>query len=297
MAAAESYCTMKIIVLGATGQIGSVIYNGLRQRHEVVGTSRNHNSDLAQFDPFHDDWSILGKADVLINCVGQIEARESSFHHVHVELTKRIIENRDVIRAGKIIQISALGASAHHPVVFLRTKGIADDLLQKQTGTVVIRPSIVCTHRTMIVKKMLLLSSIGRSLFGVVPIPKGFLKTKIQPVMPQDLLDLVEKMFHDTTHQIVNAVGPEPITFEEIIKIMAKARNQRLRLVGVPKAFTDVIVKSFIGTVLPKIINSQQYQLLFEDNIDDVKVAEEILRRPMISTWEFFINEFVYAGN
>jgi len=288
---------MKIIVLGATGQIGSIIYNGLRQRHEVIGTSRNHHSDLTQFDPFQDDWSILGKADILINCVGQIEGKESSFNHVHVELTKHIIENRDVIGAGKIIQISALGASSQHPVAFLRTKGIADDLLQKQPGTVVIRPSIVCTHRTMIVKKMLLLSRIGRSLLGIVPIPTGFLKTKIQPVMPKDLLDLVEKMCHHTTHQIVNAVGPEPITFKEIIKIMTKARNQSLRLVKVPKVATDVIVKSFIGIILPKIINSQQYQLLFEDNIAYVKVAEEILGRPMTSTREFFINEFAYASH
>lgn len=289
---------MKIIVLGATGQIGSIIFNGLRQRHQVIGTSRNHHPDLVQFDPFHDDWSILGKVDVLINCVGQIEATgKNSFHHVHVELTKRILENRDVIAAEKIIQISALGASAHHDVAFLRTKGIADDLLQKQPGVVVIRPSIVCTHRTMIVKKMLLLSRIGRSLLGVAPIPSGFLKIKIQPVMPKDLLDLVEKMCHHTTHQIVNLVGPEPITFEETINIMRKARNQLLRLVAVPKVITDVIVNSFIDPVFPKLINSQQYQLLFEDNIADVKVAEEILGRPMISTREFFTNEFADARN
>lgn len=297
MAATESICIMKIIVLGATGQIGSIIYNGLKHRYQVVGTSRNYHSNLIQFDPFHDDWSTLGKADVMINCVGQIEARKNSFYHVHVELTKRIIENRDVIAAKKIMQISALGASAQHNVAFLRTKGIADDLLQKQPGTVVIRPSIVCNPRTMIVKKMLLLSRLGRSLFGVVPVPRGFLKTKIQPVMPKDLLDLVEKICHHTPHQIINAVGPEPLAFEEIINIMTKARNQLLRMVAVPKVITDVIVKSVIDPVFPKIINSQQYQLLFEDNTADVKMAEEILGRPMMSTKEFFINEFTYARN
>lgn len=288
---------MRIMVLGATGQIGSIIYNGLKHKYEVVGTSRNHHSDLVQFDPFHDDWSILGKTDVLINCVGQIDARKSSFFHVHVELTKRIIENRDVIGAGKIIQISALGASAQHDVAFLRTKGIADDLLLRQAGTVVIRPSIVCTHRTMIIKKMLLLSSIGRSLLGVVPIPKGFLKTKIQPLMPQDLVNLIARVCLNATSQIVNAVGPAALSFEEIIRVMMTTRKQSLRLIEVPKPIMDVFIKNIVSAMFSEVINSQQYQLLFEDNIADAKMAEEILGRPMMSTWDFFINEFTYAGN
>lgn len=289
---------MKIIVLGATGQIGAIIYNGLKHEYEVVGTSRNHHSGILQFNPFHNDWSILGKADVLINCVGQIEAtRKSSFHHVHVELTKRILENREVIGAAKVIQISTLGASTQHKVAFLRTKGIADDLLLRQPGTVVIRPSIVCTHRTMIVKKMLLLSSIGRSLLGVVPIPKGFLNTKIQPVMPQDLVDLIERLCLKSTSQIVNAVGPAAMSFEEIIRVMMTTGKQSLRLIEVPKVIMDVLIQHIISTMFPDVINSQQYQLLFEDNTGDVKMAEEILGRPMMSTKEFFINEFTYASN
>ena len=115
--------------------------------------------------------------------------------------------------------------------------------------------------------------------------------------MPKDLLDLVEKMCHHTTHQIVNAVGPEPISFEEMIKIMTKARDQLLKLVEVPKLITDVIVKNFLSPLFPNIINSQQYQLLFEDNIADAKTPEEILGRPMTSTREFFINEFSHADN
>ena len=92
MAAAESNCIMKIIVLGATGQIGSIIYNGLSQRYEVIGTSRNHHSDLAKFDPFHDDWSILGKADVLINCGANRAGKVASITCMGID--KRIIENR-----------------------------------------------------------------------------------------------------------------------------------------------------------------------------------------------------------
>ena len=289
---------MKIIVLGATGQLGSIIYKGLQARYEVIGTSRKERPGMIKFDPFLDDWSLLGKSQVLINCVGQIEAtKRSSFEHIHVSLTKLIVRNRNVVGASKIIQISALGASEHHDVSFLKTKGIADSLLVKYPGTAVIRPSIVCTHRTMIIRKLLMLSKISRWTLGVVPIPSGFLKTKIQPVMPEDLLALVEQMCFDTPQRVVNFVGPETISFGELIDNMNKIKNQSMKLIKVPKVVFDFLVRFFVDPMLPTIINWQQYQLLFEDNIADTKSPEKILGRPMVSTKEFFIKEFTHAAN
>jgi uncharacterized protein YbjT (DUF2867 family) len=286
---------MKIIVLGATGQIGSVIYGGLSKTHQVIGTSRKSGKHI-QFDPFHDNWSLLGKTDVLINCVGQIEpAKASSFHRIHVGLTQLIIKNRGVIGHPKIVQISALGASAHHRVEFLRTKGIADDLLLKQPNTVIVRPSIVCTPRTMIVRKMLMLLRISRYTMRLAFAPKGFLKTKIQPVMPADLVDVVEAMCKAIDQRVINVVGPEAISFRDLIVLMLENKNQRLRLIEIPKLFMDVLVHNVISFAIPKVINSQQYQLLFEDNIADTHSIQQILDRPLTSTKQFFINEFTYA--
>lgn len=289
---------MKIVVLGATGQIGSVIYNGLKDTHKVIGTSRKASANYLQFDPFQENWSALGDVDVLINCIGQIEATGTSdFHHVHVDLTRRILAHRQQIGSPAILQVSALGASAVHEVEFLRTKGIADGLLLQHADTAVIRPSIVCTHRTMLVKKMMMLSSLGRVLLGVLPVPKGFLETRIQPVMPQDLVDLVQKMCFDREAGIVNAVGPEAISFHEIIQMMMESRHQKIKIFEVSKRFSDVMAKNLVIGLFPKIINAQQYQLLFEDNVADVVVTEQILGRKLMSTRQFFKNEFTHAVN
>lgn len=289
---------MRIVVLGASGQIGSVIYDGLEKTHQVIGTSRKASAKFIRFDPFQDDWPLLGKADVLINCVGQIEATSSSsFYRIHVELTKRIIEGRQIIGNPAIIQISALGASTKHKVEFLRTKGLADDILLQHPHTTVVRPSIVCTHRTMIVRKMLMLSNIGRFSFGLLPVPKGFLQTRIQPIMPQDLVDSVRALCDDHAHRLVNAVGPDPINFSQIIAMLIETRDQKLRFIEVSKTVTDLIVKNFVSLAMPKVVNSQQYQLLFEDNVADAQMVKQILGRPLMSTKGFFVNEFRYAGN
>ena len=133
---------MRIIILGASGQIGSFLFEDLRSKYTVTGTSRKSSTSLLRFDPFLDDWSALGEADVVINCIGQIQESSScSFKKIHLGISKKLIENRMLLGDPRIIQISALGASAIHPVEFLRTKGEADDYLLQFPDTVVARPS------------------------------------------------------------------------------------------------------------------------------------------------------------
>ena len=290
---------MRIVVLGASGQIGSVIYNALKRHYEVVGTSRKQSKGLIQFDPFRDNWSVLDKTDIIVNCVGQIEAtRDCSFYKIHVELTKLIVLNRMVIGNPRVIQISALGASASHNVEFLKTKGMADDYLLQHSDTVVVKPSIVCTHRTMITRKMLMILKMSKYTQGLVFAPKGFLKSKIQPVMPQDLAALVASLCTiQYLPKTINVVGPERLTFQQIINIMFQTKRKSYRLVHVPKALTDVLVEYGVGLVFPKVINSQQYRLLFEDNIADAAPAERILGTPLTPAKQFFIDEFSYAGH
>ena len=290
---------MRIVVLGASGQIGSVIYNALKRHHEVVGTSRKQSGELIQFDPFRDAWSMLGKSDIFINCVGQIEASPgSSFYKIHVELTKLIVLNRLAIGNPRIIQISALGASANHKVEFLKTKGMADGHLLQHSNTVVVKPSIVCTHRTMIVQKMLMLLKISKYTQGLIFAPKRFLNSQIQPVMPQDLAALVASLC--TTQylpKVIDVVGPERLSFHQIINFMFQTKRRGYRIVPVPKALTNVLVEYGVCLLFPKVITSQQYQLLFDDNIADAAPAERILGTPLTPTKQFFINEFSYAGH
>lgn len=290
---------MKIIVLGATGQIGSVIYEGLKNHHNVIGTSRKPTSTYVQFDLFHDDWSRLGKTDVVINCIGQIEAtKHSSFYNIHIGITKLIIKNRHLMGNPRIIQLSALGASESHKVEFLRTKGIADTLLLQHPDTTVVRPSIVCTPRTMIVNKVLMLNRIARWTRGVMFVPKGFLQTRIQPVMPEDLVDVINSVCSSTNpNASIDLVGPVRLSFREIITMMFKSRGTDVRLIEIPKFIADIAVIYCASVFFAKVVNSQQYRLLFDDNIADSFKIEDMLHRSLLSPVPFFLNEFKHASN
>jgi uncharacterized protein YbjT (DUF2867 family) len=284
---------MRVIVLGGSGQIGSVLGERLARNHEVVSTSRRNTPGHFQFDPFRDDWSILGKTDVLINCIGLIQPSQTqSFERVHIELTRRMIDNRHTLGNPRIIQISALGASSKHRSDFLRTKGIADDLLLKHPDTVVIRPSIVCTHRTMLVKKMLMLLRIARYTAGLVLVPRGFLATRVQPVMAENFAGIVEALCVRHEHRVVAVAGPEVLSFGDILVLLSKAREEKYRVVEIPRRIMDPAMGA-VSRLFPAVISTQQYELLFEDNVADSKLCADLLGRPMTSVVPFFRNEFV----
>ena len=289
---------MRIIVLGASGQIGAIVLEGLNRHHQVKGTSRRASEKYLRFDPFTDDWSLLGKADAIINCIGQIEPTQtSSFYDLHVELIKLMLNNRNKMGQPRIVQISALGAAPHHQVEFLQTKGIGDELLLQAANTVILRPSIICTHRTMIVRKMLLLSQIARYAAGVVLVPRGFLKTRIQPVMPNDLIDAIERVLSPIENRVVNVVGPVAISFSEILSRLSEARHQSLHITQVPRILADPMVRIALARIAPHVINSQQYELLFEDNIANPEPLQQLLQRQLMSTSGFFKNEFSHAAD
>lgn len=281
---------MKILILGATGQIGGMLYESLKANHTVIGTTRKSSTTLVQFDPFADEWSILRNIDVIVNCIGQIDStRACSFSKIHVQLAERLIANRRVLGNPRIIQISALGATPNHGVEFLRTKGQADDYLMQFDNVVIVRPSIVCTSGTMMVRKMRMLHSLSRRMLGVILIPKGFPATRIQPVMPKDFAAIVENLCTASRPPtLINITGPERISFADIMSTMFLSRGSKHTLLQIPKAWTDVLVKYCVVRLFPKLITLQQYELLFIDNVADHAMAEQHLARPLTSTKEFW---------
>jgi len=256
---------MRIVLLGASGQIGTRIQKQLHADYpaaEIISCSRKKETGLLSFDPFKDNWNRIGKADVIINSIGIIrETKNMSFSKAHVGLTHLILENRERLGHPRIIQLSVLGADRTSHSQFLNTKGEADLILLQHENTVVVRPSIVCTTHTMIVQKFKMLKKLSHFFMGHLPFPAAVLETKIQPIMGEDLASIISNLCINQAIGIVEAGGPEQITLDELLRVFARIKpfpvNQKLadRLIG------------FITILLPGIINRDQYFLLKANNV------------------------------
>lgn len=296
----QSNPVKRIAVLGANGQIGSLVTSALSlaiPNIEILGCIRKISPAYTEkssviyltFDPLEDNWQKLGKVDILINCIGIIhETNSCNFAQAHIGVTKQILKYRELLGNPKLIQLSVLGADDKSDISFLRTKAIADLELVNHKNTVVIRPSIVCTHNTLLVRKLNLLGKVSRFTLNCLPFPHRFLQTQIQPILAVDLAELIVQVCLQHNHfTIIEAVGPTPVSIHQLLK---KLNRGKLHLISIPQGIFNAFFK--LGSKMaPSILNLTQFQLLFADNTACCKGAERILGRKMQATDKFWQKE------
>lgn len=235
MDVAANHRALRIIVFGANGRIGRAVYEATLRRFpqaEIVACVRHRHLHFegctgdtrhrsVVFDVFKDDWSKLGPADVLVNCIGAISGTATdSLHKVHHTLAALICSNRQLIGNPRIIQVSALGVDVHSASAFLRTKALADELLLAQPDTFVVRPSVVCTPDTLIAKKLQQTARLLRWSFNRLPVPEQVLQFRISPVMPHDLAAVVvTTMEGNPPQRIIPVAGPQQYSFNDLLQL------------------------------------------------------------------------------
>jgi uncharacterized protein YbjT (DUF2867 family) len=295
---------MKFLILGGNGRIGKIIADALRLRHPqavILRTTRKACppaqeglDQWLQFDPFDDDWGQLPYVDLVVNAVGAIRAtRNMPFSKVHVGLTQSMLVHRVALGSPRIVQVSAIGADPAHKSTFLATKGQADALLLAEPDTLVVRPSIVCTPGTMLSRRLDQLIQIAKVGFGKLLVPAGFPATRVQPIMPEDLGRIIAAACDADLTGIVEAVGPAPLSFEELLRAKASAQGMALRLIGVPRAIMEGFVQHFVAVWFPQTLSRDQFRLLFEDNIGDPTLATRLNGQPLQDSLPFWRGESI----
>lgn len=289
-------------MLGANGQLGTPVLKRLLQDYpqaQVVGCVRseimasvpggsNYAQHLLPFNPFTDEWARLGKVDVLINCIGIIkETAALDFVQAHIGLTELMLQHRELLGNPRLIQLSALGADLGSPSRFLNTKAQADVLLLKHDNVVVVRPSIVCTPNTMLSRKLQMLKKLCRLSFGVLPFPDRLLHTKLQPVMVEDLAELISLLCLQSRHAgIIEVGGASVFTLQQLL-VMVPACS---KVIPVHHTFFDALLPLVI-TLFPALLDKEQLLLLQQDNTADNSISECVLGRRMADTAMFWREE------
>lgn len=283
---------MRIAILGSTGQVGSAILKQLQDDYKqatLIACSRTKREGHFLFNPFMDNWSVLGEVDILINCIGIIEERAAlSFEKAHLGTTELILKNRSEIGNPRVIQISANGADPTSSYAYFSSKGKADEALLAQANSFVIRPSVICTPGAAMVKQLRNARTLSYFFLNTMPFPKSNFGIKLQPVLDTDLAELVSELcVVDKADSLIYAVGKDIITVRELFKIL----NRYLIMIPVPKNGFDKLFYR-IAPLLKKIITKTQYQLLSQDNIADAEPMERVLGRKVKGSVDFWKAEF-----
>ncbi len=262
---------MKIAITGANSSVGLNLL-----RHIVAATDihviAGVRSDRAmqslpkseQVDPriiSYDDPAKLAQAlegaDCIVHLAGiLIEDKNTSYASANVEATGAVVKAAQQLNAKHLVFISVVGASTGSGNAYFRSKGQAEDLV-KSSGlpASIIRTPILLGPNTAGASSM-----IGAATQA---------KTKIlgggnYSMRPLDIDDLNQAILNccnsgSTEAKLYELVGPEPITYRELIEQTAAMMGNKVAIGSVPIGLAKLVaaISSRIkgGGITPTVID------------------------------------------
>lgn len=250
---------MRVLLTGATGLIGSEVVRRLSDAgHELVLVVRDVDAARARWPHAHvvqggfggdvPPWpDYLRGVDVVINAVGIFaEQAGQSFDAVHVKGPVALFRAAAQARVRRVIQVSALGASAYRDEAYLSSKGRADaELATLPIESTVVRPSLVFSPDGPSTQWFAALA-----MLPMTPLPGGGGQS-IQPVHIDDVAEAIARLViaQSVPGELI-LVGPHAITLRRYLGMMRRELGGRGVFVPVPAPLLRAM-SAMLGRFVP----------------------------------------------
>ena len=236
---------MNVLVAGGTGFIGQNLCRELRDRgHEVTALSRNPDPDsvpegvetaVGDVGAYDSIAETVAAHDAVVNLVALSPLFDppSGLSHegVHLDGTKNLVRAAEEGDTPRFIQMSGLGVDPDAPTEYLRTKGLAEEVVQDSSlEWTIFCPSVVFGEGGEFVGFTKLLTTPY-----ITGLPGGG-KTPFQPIWVGDLVPMMADALEDERHagKSYEIGGPEVLTMKEVAKLAYKADGRPVKVLPVP---------------------------------------------------------------
>lgn len=208
-------------------------------------------------------------ADAVINLIGILyEGAGRKFEDLHTGASRIIAEACAAAGIDRLVQVSALGANPESDSDYARTKAEAEMAVREvKPDAVVVRPSVVFGAGDDFLNKFAQLAQIA----PVLPLIGGG-QTKFQPVYVGDVAEAVARVASraDAAGQTYELGGPAVMTFEDVLKLVARETYRTPGFVPVPFFAAKLIaalaqIPAVIG--FKPVLTEDQVVLLQSDNV------------------------------
>ena len=271
----------EILVFGASGQIGRHLLRKLAKKNfKVTVITRNlHRKAYILKSQANFGWlniielnsidnnklnEIFKNKDICINLIGILnEKNKSSFHNIHCLLPKKFAELSKKHNLEQFIHLSALGVEEAAESKYASSKLNGENEIKKIFDKyVILRPSLVYSvddkFTTMLMSML--------KLFPLFPIYyKG--KTIFHPIHVSDMCEIIEHVIlNEVNSKIIECIGPEKITFKEIIEKLLKTLEIKRLLVPTPLYLAKLFANFFELLMKNPLLTKDQLILLKSNN-------------------------------
>ena len=251
------------LIFGGSGQIGRNLIRKLtKNNYKVTVVTRNINQksyiiknqansgyiDIVEANIFDENKirQLFKNTDICINLIGILyqKRKGNTFQNIHALFPSILAKLSKEYKLKHFIHLSALGVSEAPDSDYAKSKLQGENLVLKNFPlATILRPSVVYS----------------------VDDYNG--QTKFAPIHCSDLTDIIYHVISNNIYsKIIECVGPEEITFKEILKKLLSLIGKKRLLIPFPLPIAKLSAKLF--EILPNpLLTSDQLRLLRYDNV------------------------------
>ncbi len=272
----------EILLFGASGQIGRNLIRKLAQKnYKVTAVTRNYHQkayilktqanpgylEIIEANMFDEDVleKLIKNSDICINLIGILyENKKNTFQNIHCTFPSLISEFCSKHKLNQFIHLSALGVDDAVDSNYAKSKLEGEKLIRQNfSDSLILRPSLVYSVDDNFTTNFMSLLSI----LPIFPIYYGG-KTKFSPIHVSDLVEIIvqclEKKVNST---VIDCIGPEIISFKDIIKKIMKVLDKKRLLINMPLSLGKITASFFETFTNKPLLTLDQLRLLKYDNI------------------------------
>tara|TARA_B100001248_G_C27298860_1_gene416113 strand:+ start:8 stop:973 length:966 start_codon:yes stop_codon:yes gene_type:complete len=272
----------EILLFGATGQIGRNLIRKLsKNNYKIIAVTRNihragyilktqanpgylelveiNNFDIRRID------DLIKRCSICVNLIGILyEKKKGQFKTIHTDLPDMLSKRMNRFKNDKFIHLSSLGIEKALDSEYAKSKLNGEKkIAQNFKNSIIIKPSIVYSVDDKFTTNFM-------TLLNRLPFMPLYYdgKTKFSPIHVSDLVNILYELINGNFYKLtLECIGPEILSFKEIINKLLKSINKKRILFPLPYPLAKISAK--ILQLLPNpLLTEDQLNLLKYDNVD-----------------------------
>ncbi len=270
------------LIFGGSGQIGrnlirkltknnirvTVVTRNIHQKSYIIKTQGNAGYiDVVEANIYDEKKirSLFSKADFCINLIGILfeSKKGNTFYNIHNLFPSLLAKLAKEYRLKNLIHLSALGINDAIDSNYAKSKLAGEkNILNNFPVATILRPSVVYSVDDNFTTNFM-------TLLNRLPVFPLYYsgKTKFTPIHCSDLTNIIYHIVSKNINsKIIECVGPEVITFKEVLEKLLVLINKKRILMPFPLPLASISAKFF--QLLPNPpLTEDQLRLLKYDNI------------------------------
>jgi len=178
-----------------------------------------------------------------------------------IENTKTLIKAAEAAGVRRIVHISITNPSQESPLPYFRGKALVEKaIIHSKLSYAIIRPTVIFGMEGILINNIAWLLR----KFPIFAIP-GSGDYQIQPVYVEDVAKVAVSAGHNDDNLVIDAIGPEVFTFDELVRLIAEKIHSRANVIHVSPMLALFLARLIGYAVRDVVITKDEIQGLMSN--------------------------------